>query len=510
MLKHKVFVMSILAMLLIVGTANAQLKIAVLDFKAGVGVAQSEVDGIADMLNTFMFSPQDFILIERTQINKVIQEQGFQASVLTESEMIKIGQILNVQKIIIGTINDVRDQYNIDIRAIDVQTGSTVGTAGEMWAKGTSYRDVMKKIAATLLSQIKPTPNTSPQTSSSSPSPIPVVTLYGYLHVFPEDIGEFANAPSSIINSVNRNVTHGYNDWRLPTIEELRLIRGQASKIRGLLNDGLYLSSENAAILSFSTNQIVPYQANGRVRLVSTGKLMANINLTSQQINANTTSNVDIAALRNNFELSDKAWSNEMDDLAIEYAKKAVDILPSHYSPYKQLGFIYYRKGNYQESVSNLSKAIMLLDENNFQSLYDICGYRGSWDSSYEEAIGYIYYLIAGAYGYLEDYQKAISFVLKEGSIKNDYASGFYKAGYFSLLAGDYSSAESYLKNVLELPEANTDAWPPTFKGDVYWLLTIAAEGQEKYSDRKTYAQNAARLGNEVAQNWLLNNNMSW
>ena len=72
-------------------------KMAVLNFKASVGISQQDVDGISAIFITY-FSPQGWALVERTQIDKVISEQGFQKSSMTESQMVKVGKILNLKK----------------------------------------------------------------------------------------------------------------------------------------------------------------------------------------------------------------------------------------------------------------------------------------------------------------------------------------------------------------------------------------------------------------------------
>ena len=69
-------------------------RCAVLEFKAGVGVSQSDVDGISAIFITY-FRPAGYTMVERTQIDKVIEEQGFQRSHMTQSQMVRVGQILN-------------------------------------------------------------------------------------------------------------------------------------------------------------------------------------------------------------------------------------------------------------------------------------------------------------------------------------------------------------------------------------------------------------------------------
>jgi len=149
--KGKVVMIAIMAVLF-VNSVNAQAtRIAVLDFKAGVGVAQSDVDGISAILITYLNN--NFTIVERTQIDRVINEQRFQRSSLTQQEMVRIGQILNVAKIVIGDVNLLGGQYNLDVRVIDVQTGVTEATAGETFQIG-NIRPVTQRLAQTLSSKM--------------------------------------------------------------------------------------------------------------------------------------------------------------------------------------------------------------------------------------------------------------------------------------------------------------------------------------------------------------------
>ena len=92
-------------------------------------------------------------MIERTQIDKAIEEQGFQRSRMTESQMVRIGKILNVSKIVIGDVNVVMKQYNVDVRVINVESGTIADTEGDTFS-GTSYRETMKSIAQKLAQKI--------------------------------------------------------------------------------------------------------------------------------------------------------------------------------------------------------------------------------------------------------------------------------------------------------------------------------------------------------------------
>lgn len=224
-----------------------QNKVAVLNFKADVGISQSDVDGISSIFTTY-FSPQGWILVERTQIDKVIKEQGFQKSTMTEQQMVKIGQILNLKKIVIGNVNIISGSYNIDVRIVDVQNGIISAKDGETWTAGTSYRSLMQSLATRLASKIAITkPTTINIVSAPMSQATDIIILYGYLKVFPKNLGVFSNMPTNLINAINNNPkeNYGYDSWRLPTQDELELIISNINSVSGISTNQPYMTNEN-------------------------------------------------------------------------------------------------------------------------------------------------------------------------------------------------------------------------------------------------------------------------
>lgn len=245
----------LIAMCLMALTMQAQ-RCAVLEFKAGVGVSQANVDGISAIFTTY-FRPAGYTMVERTRIDKVIEEQGFQRSRMTESQMVRIGQILNVSKIVVGDVNIVMKQYNVDVRVINVESGVISATEGATFA-GASYRTHMQSIAQKLAAKIAiksgPTVQAAskPSTTVTAKTRSSVENVLGYLKVFPNELGTFQSEPSTVISQINKQAKYGYNNWRIPTNEELSLL-----KANNYLGSGDYMTRESKS---------------GKVLLVTDGK----------------------------------------------------------------------------------------------------------------------------------------------------------------------------------------------------------------------------------------------
>ncbi len=168
--KMKKLTLLFISLLLVLGSLEAQnkqnkkMKIAVMDFKAGVGVAESEVQGLSDMLINTLYESGKFSIVERSQINQVLKEQRFQTSELTNEQLAQVGRILGVESVLIGTVNflaehknldgSITGEYNVDVRAVDVESGEIVTTAGAAKSSGSTYRAMMEKIGRQLASNL--------------------------------------------------------------------------------------------------------------------------------------------------------------------------------------------------------------------------------------------------------------------------------------------------------------------------------------------------------------------
>ncbi len=242
MKKLSIFICALFAVV----TVSAQ-RVAVLDFNAGVGVSQADVDGISAIFNTY-FSPRGYTLVERTQIDRVIDEQNFQRGKLTQAQMVRIGEILNVSKVVIGDVNIVMNQYNVDVRVVNVESGTISAKDGATWAPGSSYRTMMSQLGTRLAGKIAITPTAPVTSSATTPTSssvrkrTTVEVVMGYLKVFPTELGVFPSEPTSVIAQINNQHMHDYDTWRIPTAEELALLRAN-----GYLKDTEYMTKESGS-----------------------------------------------------------------------------------------------------------------------------------------------------------------------------------------------------------------------------------------------------------------------
>ncbi|NQV37223.1 MAG: hypothetical protein HQ509_04350 [Candidatus Marinimicrobia bacterium] len=105
--------------------------VAVLDFE-GRGISQLEASTLTDRLATELGNTDAVILVERNQLESILEEQGLQQSGCTTDECVaEVGQLLGVQFMISGSINMIGKTYTIDAKMFSVETGANVKTVNK-------------------------------------------------------------------------------------------------------------------------------------------------------------------------------------------------------------------------------------------------------------------------------------------------------------------------------------------------------------------------------------------
>ena len=209
----------------------------------------------------------DYAAVERTAdfLAKLREEQQYQYSGnVDDNQLVKLGKHFGVKFIVVADVMDVLGSYFVSARMINVETGLVIITADGEKTLGTASDlvSLAEEVASKLVKSSrkdKLVNDNATTTSLTNAQQTQAITIYGYLKVFPEDLGEFTTSPDNVISIINKDSQHGYNDWRLPTEEELALMKANRTQIR--LMDENYMTSDGQRI--------------GHVRLVSTGKLVA-------------------------------------------------------------------------------------------------------------------------------------------------------------------------------------------------------------------------------------------
>ncbi len=104
-------------------------KVAVSDFTDIVGNEIEEGKLLAEELTTKLSLNPSITVVERKQLEKILAEQKLEMSGVTDEDSRKIGQLLNVDAVLSGTIAHLDNFEEINARLIDVRTGEILGAA---------------------------------------------------------------------------------------------------------------------------------------------------------------------------------------------------------------------------------------------------------------------------------------------------------------------------------------------------------------------------------------------
>ncbi len=110
---------------------SSQNRIAVLNLDA-VSISNAESITLSDRLRSEMVNSGSFTVIERSEMDPILKEQGFQQSGCTSDECaVEIGKLLNINRICAGGVGKVGSVYTVTLRMIDVETGQILETVTE-------------------------------------------------------------------------------------------------------------------------------------------------------------------------------------------------------------------------------------------------------------------------------------------------------------------------------------------------------------------------------------------
>lgn len=103
--------------------AEKQISIAVLDVESQE--APSIVTrAVSDVVRSEFTNIGNFSVVERDRMNEIIEEQKLMLSgMMDEESATEIGQLLSAQKLVVGELNPLGEEYILTLRIIDVESG---------------------------------------------------------------------------------------------------------------------------------------------------------------------------------------------------------------------------------------------------------------------------------------------------------------------------------------------------------------------------------------------------
>ena len=101
-------------------------NVAVADLSAQ-GVSASDAAVMSDLIRNELMKTKAFTVLERSNMEKLLAETAFQQTGCTSEECaIKLGKLLNVQRMVVGSFGKLISTYVLSVRMVDVQTGAVV------------------------------------------------------------------------------------------------------------------------------------------------------------------------------------------------------------------------------------------------------------------------------------------------------------------------------------------------------------------------------------------------
>lgn len=107
---------------------------------------------LTDLLRNNLFNSEKYSVLERENMDKIIKEQKFQSTGCTTTECaVELGKLLNVQEMVVSSVNKIGSKYLINARIVDVKTGEIVVTSTDESYSDNDLSEACKKITNKLI-----------------------------------------------------------------------------------------------------------------------------------------------------------------------------------------------------------------------------------------------------------------------------------------------------------------------------------------------------------------------
>lgn len=170
------------------------LKTAVVPLKAQGEVNPALTEALSDRIRAQLLQNSSFKVMERSQMDAILKEQGFQSSVYACQEQdcaLDLGRLFSVKHLVMGTVSKVGNLYALSLRMVDTESGEIISekyfdcycSDEELLTRGTF------QVVSALLNNSNPnTPAVQPKGKSNPKDPVVTALLnlpgpFGYLYL---------------------------------------------------------------------------------------------------------------------------------------------------------------------------------------------------------------------------------------------------------------------------------------------------------------------------------------
>jgi hypothetical protein len=104
-------------------TNMKDIKVAVLNVVSRVPDENIDTATLTEMLQVALVDQHEFQIVERSLLDKIVKEQEFQVSGLTEGQAAKVGELAGANKVMLVSISKFGNKYIVIVKGIDTKTG---------------------------------------------------------------------------------------------------------------------------------------------------------------------------------------------------------------------------------------------------------------------------------------------------------------------------------------------------------------------------------------------------
>ena len=119
----------ILALLALHSVAPPKVPLVAISRLNAIKVDSGEVDVLGESLASALVSTGKVRVMERSQMDRILTEQGFQQSGACEGGecAIQVGRLLGVDRIVVGSVGRIGHTCALNLRTVNISTGEVVG-----------------------------------------------------------------------------------------------------------------------------------------------------------------------------------------------------------------------------------------------------------------------------------------------------------------------------------------------------------------------------------------------